>query len=58
MIKAKQAFFWSSNLEGYGFHGNKATILFLTKEYYSLYVLSEKPLFSWNQSSTSKVMVI
>ena len=30
MSKAKQAFFWSSNLEGYGFHDNKATILFLT----------------------------
>ena len=30
MIKAEQAFFWSSNLEGYGFYGNKATILFLT----------------------------
>ena len=29
MIKAEQAFFGSSNLEGYGFHGNKATILFL-----------------------------
>ena len=24
MIKAKQAFFWTSNLEGHGFHGNKA----------------------------------
>ena len=27
MIKAEQAFFWSSSLEGYGFYGNKATIL-------------------------------
>ena len=30
MIKVKQAFFWSSSLEGYGFHGNKPTILYLT----------------------------
>ena len=30
MNKAKQVFFWSSNLEGYGFHGNIATILYLT----------------------------
>ena len=45
MIKAKQAFFWSSNLKGYGFHGNTAAILFLTKEYYSLSVLSEKLYF-------------
>ena len=29
MIKAEQPFFWSFNLEGYGFHGNKATILYL-----------------------------
>ena len=29
MIKGKQALFWSSNLEGYGFHDNKATILYL-----------------------------
>ena len=45
MIKAKQAFYVSSNLEGYGFHGNKAAILFLTKEHYSLSVLSEKLYF-------------
>ena len=30
MIKAKQTFFWSSNLEGYSFHGNEASILFIT----------------------------
>ena len=30
MIKAKQAFFWTSDLEGFGFHGNKVTILHLT----------------------------
>ena len=26
MIKAKQVFFWTSNLKGQGFHGDKATI--------------------------------
>ena len=46
MIKAEQAFFWSFNLEGYDIHGNKATILYLPKEYYSLSVgLSEKLYF-------------
>ena len=45
MIKAKQVFFWSFNLEGYGFYGNKATILYLPQEYYSLSVLSEKLYF-------------
>ena len=30
MIKAKQVFFWTSNLKGHGFHGDKATILYLT----------------------------
>ena len=28
MIKAKLSFFWTLNSEGYGFHGNKDTILF------------------------------
>ena len=42
MIKAKQVFLWTSNLKGHGFHGDKATILYLTLEYYSLSVLSEK----------------
>ena len=32
-------------LQGYSFHGNKATILYLTEEYYSLSVLSEKLYF-------------
>ena len=45
MIKAKQAFFWSSNLESYGFHGNKVTSLFWIQEYYTLSVLSEKIYF-------------
>ena len=30
MIKIKFALFWSSNLEGYGFNGNTAAILYLT----------------------------
>ena len=42
MIKAKQVFFWASNLKGQGFHGDKATILYLTLKYYLLYVLFEK----------------
>ena len=45
MIKAKQVFFWTSNLKGHGFHGDKATILYLTAKYYSLSVLSEKLYF-------------
>ena len=45
MIKAKQVFFWTSNLKGHGCHGNKATILYLTSEYYSLSVLSAKLYF-------------
>ena len=57
MIKAKQAFFSSSELEGYAFHGNKTTTLHLTRKYDSLSVVSEN-LFSWNQFSKSKVMVI
>ena len=28
MIKAKLSFFWTSNSEGHGFHGNKGAILF------------------------------
>ena len=45
MIKSKQVFFWTSNLKGYCFHGDKATILYLTLKYYSLSVLSEKLYF-------------
>ena len=29
MIKAKLSFFWPSNSEGHGSHGNKGTILIL-----------------------------
>ena len=45
MIKAKQIFFWTSNLKGHGFHGDKPTIFYLTSEYYSLSVLSAKLYF-------------
>ena len=47
MIEAKQVFFWTSNLKGHSFHGNKATILqkYLTSEYYSLSAMSEKLYF-------------
>ena len=45
MIKAKQVFFWTSNLKGHAFHGDKATILYLTLKYYLLSVLSEKRYF-------------
>ena len=42
MIKAKQVFFWTSNLKGHSFHGDKANILSLTLKCYSLCVLYEK----------------
>ena len=45
MIKAEQVFYWTSNLKGHGFHGNRVTIWYLTSKYYSLSVLSEKPYF-------------
>ena len=45
MIKAKQVFFGTSNLKGHGFHGDKATILYLTLKYYASSVLSEKVYF-------------
>ena len=45
MIKAKQVFFWNSNLKGHSFHGDKATIFYLTSEYYSLSMLSAKLYF-------------
>ena len=45
MIKAKQVFFWTFNLKGHDFHGDKAIILYLTSKYYSLCVLSEKLYF-------------
>ena len=45
MIKAKRAFLFTCSSRGYGVHGNKATILYLISEYYSLSVLSAKLYF-------------
>ena len=45
MIKIKQVFFRASNLKGHGFHGDKATILYLTLKHYLLSVLSAKLYF-------------
>ena len=45
MIKAKQVFFSTSDLKGYGFHSDKAIIFCLISEYYSLSVLSVKLYF-------------
>ena len=33
MIKAKQVFFWTSNLKDHGFHGHKATTFYLTSKF-------------------------
>ena len=44
MIKAKRIFFWTSNLKGHGFNGDKAHIYLISK-YYPLPVLSEKLYF-------------
>ena len=41
MIKAKQVFFWTPNLKAYGFHKDKATILYLTLKYYCLCCLKK-----------------
>ena len=40
MIKAKLLFFWTSNSEGHGSHGNKDTILFLGSVNVSMSVMS------------------
>ena len=50
MIKAKLSFFWTSNSEGHGYHGNKGTILFLSSVNVPMSVISEKLYFveiSW-----------
>ena len=54
MIKAKQVFFWTSNLKGHGFHGQFLLDLGILSIIYAVC----KTLFSWNRSSTSKVMTI
>ena len=38
MIKAKQVFLWTSILKRHDFYSNKATILYLSSEYYLLSV--------------------
>ena len=56
MIKAKQVFFLTSNLKGRGFHGDKATILYLTSEYYPVSALSEKLYFFFKSVQFFEVM--
>ena len=45
MIKAKLSFFWTSNSEGRGSHGNKGTILFLGSVNVPMSVISTKLYF-------------
>ena len=45
MIKAKLSFFWTSNSEGHGSHGNKGTILFLGSVNVPMSVISTKLYF-------------
>ena len=47
MIKAKLSFFWTSNLDGHGSHGNKGTLLY-----------PQNFIFLCNQLSISKVIDI
>ena len=42
MIKAKLSFFWTSNSEGHGSHGNKGTIFFLGSVNVPMSVVSTK----------------
>ena len=58
MIKAQQAFFWTPNLKGYGFYGNKTAILCLILEHRLLSVLSEKLHFLEIGPVHQKVSVI
>ena len=45
MIKAKLSFFWTSNSESRGFHGNKDTILYLGSVHFPMSVISTKLYF-------------
>ena len=45
MVKAKLSFFWTSNSEGNGSHGNKGTILILGSLNIPMSVVSTKPHF-------------
>ena len=49
MIKAKLSFFWASNSEGHGSHGNKGTILILGFSKLSNVCNIYKTLFCWNR---------
>ena len=48
--------FFVSAPKGHAFHGDKATIFYLTSEYYSLYVLSAKLYFLEIGSVHQKLM--
>ena len=58
MIKAKQVFYWTSNLKGHSFHGDKATIFLF--DFIILFIVCAvwKTLFSWNRYCKSKVIAI
>ena len=45
MIKAKLSFFWTSNSEGHGSHGNKGIILILDPVNFAMSVISTKLYF-------------
>ena len=45
MIKAKLSFFWTSNSEGHGSHGNKSAILILGSVNFPMSVISTKLYF-------------
>ena len=45
MIKAKLSYFWTSNPEGHGSHGNKGTILILGSVNFPMSVISTKLYF-------------
>ena len=58
MIKVKQVFFWTSNLKGHDFYGDKATIFLF--DFIILFIVCAvwKTLFSWNRFSKSNVIAI
>ena len=45
VIKAKLSPFWTSNSEGYGYHGNKGAILILDSVNFLMLVISTKLYF-------------
>ena len=58
MIKAKVSFFWTSNSEGLGCHGNKFTIFVFRFSKFSNICHVYKTLVCWNRLSTSKIIQI